>query len=209
MIVAKEGAPVGADMTKIFGWPEGTLGLINHRLRWMGWSHSFAGPPSGETHYAFRAERTEEVQDILESFANLEAGAPLLILDPRRKAPPGTMSLLRTNSNVVAIFSIGSQKIVDDWYRQLPKGPAGDRKFGKNTYAKPPVASGSRLTLFAGHPAVVLSRIKLPLRVNIIASVADSFRKEHKSDPVLQQIDLFVLEHKAKQEAAKKRATEP
>jgi hypothetical protein len=208
-IVAKEGEPVGADMARHYGWSDGTLGLINHRLRWIGWHYSFAMNAGDETHYAFRAKQPEQVQEIVESFAQLEASAPLLILDPRREPPSGTMGLIRTNNNVAAVFSIGSQKIVDDWYRQLPKDPSGNRKSGKETYAKPPVARGPRLILYVAGPAVVLSQIKLPLRVNVIAPIADSLRKEHANDPVLQKIDLFVLEHSTKQEAAKKRATEP
>jgi len=195
VIVAKEGKAVPKELAEQRGWPEGTLALVNHRLRTVGWHYTFNTDPMDRTYFAYRARtpadvQENDVQEILDAFVPLKGS---ILLDPQSKPPANGVTLrdVSEDEGVFAVFSVGSQVLLDQWYGSLPKQPDGTRKVGKREYRQPPVASPPLLTLYVGNPAVKLEELKLPGGVQVVAANLDNV-----DAAIADEIRQFVEKHK-------------
>lgn len=172
------------------GWPEGALKLINDPLRRDGWHSWFSECPNDSTYYTFDVRDFKDVDQLVELLASLQAKTLRINLDPTEGAAHA--------EGVGALFLLGNQRVVDEWYKSLPEVEAGVRAFGVHRYREPPLAEPPTLTLYVQHEAVDLNRLEIPLNIDLTTATAKPFRELHQD--AFQEIDEFVAAHKAKQE---------
>ena len=202
MLVVRENQPVPPQLAEMRGWSASVLALINHRLRTIGWFHTFSTEPPTQTHFAFTARAAGDVQEIIKAFA--EARGTTILLDPRSEPATNFATPLKPGSQVAAVASIDSQKMLDEWYLSLPQDADGRRKSGKVIYERVPTALPPMLTLYVGHAAVDLKQLQVPPQVHVLSLVTETYRQTHPDAPVVPQILQFVATHKARQDAVKK-----
>ena len=137
------------------GWPEGVLAILKDvtcsekledDLRF-----NFEGPHA-DSWYGLAIRNMEDVNRLIRYFAAIKAESLTLYLRPERG------SFLGRGEG--AIFSFWNQKILDEWFRaDFRKSSLGIRTFGLHRYKKP-LKAEVRLTIFAGNPAVNLTKSK-------------------------------------------------
>jgi hypothetical protein len=194
---APAGAAVPEDLAKVREWPAGTLELVNDPLRTAGHEPWSSGSPSDQDFFDLRTTTADELNGLVAKLSRIDAKTLNVVLSPERSDPP-TVIWPAKEPATTAVFSIGSQPVLDRWFKRLPNG-----RFGKQVYTEPPKAHPPTLTIYAGHPAVDLSKVRVPMNVDVTAGVKDARRAELKGDPVLEAIDRFVAEHQALREVAK------
>lgn len=182
-------------------WPEGVLEVVNHPLRTDGWHTWFSGLLNDIDRFDLEIRFPRDVDHVVQKFAAIKA--PSLWLELRQTKAKWTTQM-KGSRPIGAEFSIGNQAIVNHWFKHLPVEKSGARIFGAHRYTKPPTACPPTLTLYAGHAAVNLSKLSVPLNVDVMALVGDANSADHEEAEMLRAIDQFVAAHKAKQKAARK-----
>jgi hypothetical protein len=185
VVVAKPGEKVPEERAEHFGWPEGTLEMVNRVTRTFGWTHSFNTRPLGGTYFAFRAHRTEDVQTLLEDIAALKG---IVFLEPLKspRADGVTLKQVSDDGEVAVVISVPNTALVKRWFEGLPEGPDGTRRQGNEVLTAPPVFP-TVLRLYVGHPAVQLDRLTLPAGVWVHGGALES------ADPaVAEEIRAFM-----------------
>jgi len=201
-MAASAGQPVSATLAEIHGWPEGTLAILNDPLRGDGWNPWFTEWPNDLNHYEMRVKSTEDVQHLIDLLVKIKGSPVQIFLDPRDEPSGlGFTTTLPEGNGIGAMFSIGSQKQIDQWYGHLEEAKPGVRKFGGYRLQQPPGARPPTLTLYVGNDAVDLATLRIPAKVEARAGYNDKYREEHKDDKVLQEIEKFVKEHRVKTSA--------
>jgi hypothetical protein len=200
--VAFEGQQIPKEASSSYRWPSGVLDLVNHPLRANGWNPWFSEWPNDVTHYEIKLRDTDDLNRIVKKLAAIDCERVHIQLragtEPRSL---GFSTSLPKGNGIPAMFSIGSQGILDEWYSRLPETETGVRVFGVNRHTKKPMALPPTLPLYVGNDAIDLTKLTLPPRVESSADVSDAYRKEHRDDPVVKAIDAFIVAQKA---AAKK-----
>lgn len=185
-------------------WPEGVAELVNDPVRANGWKPCFTELPNDIDHYEMKVRGIDDVQRIIRKLATTKAEVVQIRLDPQKE--PGRLAwstVLPRGNEIGAVFSIGSQTTINQWFQRLPEVEPGVRKFGGHRYRKPLAARPPRLTLYVGNRAVDLGKLDVPLNVKVGAAFPDSYGQKHKDDPTVKAIGEFIAEHKAKQKAAR------
>jgi hypothetical protein len=180
------------------GWPQGVLEFINDPLRVNGWHPWFSECPNDGYYYSMEVRQPQDVNHLIKLLAAIKANKVELNLDPANGA--------RHADGVGAIFALGNQAIMDRWFKTLPEIEPGIRQFGVHRYREPPAAQPPTLTIYVGHKAVDLKKLRIPVNIEVTAPTAKSYREEHAE--AIKAIDEFIASHKAEQEASPKRRTE-
>jgi hypothetical protein len=180
------------------GWPQGVLKVINDPLRVNGWHPWFSECPNDGYYYSMDVRQPQDVNHLITLLAAIKAGKLELNLDPAEGAPHADA--------VGAIFGLGNQVIVDSWFKTLPEIEPGFRQFGVHRYHEPPPAQPPTLTIYVGHKAVDLKKLRIPANIEVTAPTAKSYREEHAD--VIKVIDEFIDSHKSKQKESRLRRTE-
>lgn len=200
---ATAGSPVSQEVAEYMGWPAGTMALVNDSLRGDGWTPCFSEWPNDMDLFEMRVKDSKDVQHLIDLLAKVDGSPVYIFLDPGSEPRGlGFTTTLPEGNAIGVVFSIGSQKQIDQWYGHLDEVEPGVRKFGVHRYEQPPVARPPTLTLYVGNDAVDLATLTIPAKVKIRAGYNDRYRNEHKDDKVVQEIEKLVKEHKAKREAA-------
>ena len=188
--VAWPGKPVAAEKH----WPKGVLELLNDPLRANGWNAWFSEWPNDVNYYELTGRNVDDINHFIEKLAAIKAPKVQILLNPTKEA--GALAFttsVKKGSSVPAIFSIGDQERINHWFEHLDKkNSSGVREFGVYRLEKPPEALPPTLTLYVGHPAVDLEKLKIPDGVQVVADVSKWFRDEHKDDVTTKLIDDFV-----------------
>lgn len=181
-------------------WPDGVLELVNHPLRTDGWHPWFTEFPNDMDMYDIEIRFPRDVDHVVQKLAAIKADS--LRLELRQTKAKRTTGVERTRPTG-AEFGIGNQAIVNHWFSKLPVDQSGARIFGVSRFTEPPTASPPTLTLYAGHAAVDLGKLIVPLNVDVVAVVGDANSADPEEAVTLRAIEQFVAAHKAKREAAR------
>lgn len=203
--IAQEEVLVDPGTAEIMGWPTGVTELVNDRSRTNGWNPWFSEWPNDVNHYEMHAATDQDLQRIIHKLAAIGTRPVVIKLNPAHEpsAVGFTTVLLEGNATPV-LFSIGSQKIIDQWFSRLPDG-----RFGIHQFDEPPTAMPPTLTFFLAHPLFDLEALNFPVEIDIQADIANSFRESTPEDPRIHQIDQIIMEHKKRQEAESVAASQP
>lgn len=164
------------------GWPKGVMRVINHPLRSDGWSFFFSGCANDNRLFVMRIRGTEDVNALLKVLAGVKAKKIILRLDPS----PGVKLFGRAG----AVFSLGNQSLLDDWYKRLPQARPGVRVFGVHRYRKTPSAQPPTLTVYTGRKGFDLKKLSVPVNIEVAAPALGHYRKQYEERCVA--IDEFL-----------------
>jgi HEAT repeat protein len=207
--VAYEGKPITEVAVEGNGWPVGVLELLNDPLRANGWNSWFSECPNDVNRYEFKLHTGDDLKQVVRKLAKIHCKTVRIELDPRKEPRGlGFTTVLPEGNGIAAVFSIGSQPIMDRWFRRLPEIEPGIRMFGVNRYTECPKACPPTLTLFIGNSVIDLAKLDIPVEVQVSGSLSESYRKEHENDPLVKAIDKFVSKHKGKQKAVRERSND-
>lgn len=191
--VAWPGKPVGERE----GWPEGVVKFVNDPVRTEGWNPWFSELPNDVERFYFKLRDFEDANRLLKKLAAIQATNVQVQLNPGREAPDiGFGTRAKNATRHAAVFVVGNQKVLDEWFERLPRNEKGLREFGKGTYSEPPKAMAPTLTFYVGSPSIDLSQLEIPARVRLSADVSDDIRKANPGDPTVKAIDDFVARHR-------------
>ena len=207
--IASEGRLIPKAAVETYGWPAGVLDLVNDPLRSEGWNPWFSEWPNDVNHYEIKLRGQDDLKQIIQKLVAIRCDVVRIRLDPGKEPSAlGFTTVLPKGNDAAAVFAIGSQKIIDQWYLRLPEIEPGIRKFGVHRYAECPKALPPTLTLFVRNNAIDLAKLKVPMRIEVSGALSDSYRKEHENDPLVNAIDKFIFAHRKEQEATQKRNEE-
>lgn len=185
--IATKGQPV----TISEGWPEGVGAIVNDPTRTSGWNSWFSEWPNDVNQYAFEIASTDDLNRLLEKLAATKSEVRQVRLS-YLKEPSGLgwVTSVPKDNNIAAIFSLGNQAQIDEWYKRVRK------PFGKMEFTAAPVAVPPTLTIFVQNKAVNLDELKIPAGIMVTSGyVPTVFHKFNTKD-----------EEKRKAEAAQKSA---
>lgn len=174
--VAKPGKPVRTQSH----WPDGVVELLNDPARTDGWSDFFNDWPSDVCNYVFQVKNADELNKLLQKFGKIKSFDLEVKLAPG-KGPGslGWVTKLPPGNGAAAVFSIGNQKQVAQWYDRLETKTqlgdsklAFDKRFGKIRFLAMPEAVPSTLTIYVDNPVVDLKKLRIPKRITVGVSHA-------------------------------------
>jgi hypothetical protein len=191
-------------------WPEGVLDLLNDPLRTEGWNPWFSEWPNDVNSYTFQVSGTNDVNHLITKLAAIKNAKAQVLLYPDKEARGlGFTTVLKEGNGAAVVFSIGSQKRIDQWYQHLKEGEPGVRVFGVHRFHKPPEAQPPTLTLHAGNEAIDLKALKIPPSVEVKAVVRAADREEGKNAELVRAIDDFVSKHQTESAEPAPKQPEP
>ncbi len=201
--IAQKGQPVETDVADDLGWPSGVLDMINVRTRTNGWQPWFSEWPNDVNHYEFHFRNTGELNGIIRKLARIDSKTRVIMLSPETEPRAiGFTTVLPEGNGASGLFSIGSQKLLDQWFERLPDG-----QFGVHHLTEPPKAMPPTLTIYTANPAIDLSKLQVSAKIDVDMERSEPASDQPAQDEALREaITVFVKEHKAKQEAEAKEA---
>jgi hypothetical protein len=140
-------------------WPEGVLAIVNDPVRTTGWHPWFSELPNDLRYYILQAKKPEDIERLVRLLSLVKGTGMQIVLDPNQGAAHA--------ENAPATLSIGHQPTLGDWYARLPVTAAGVKEFGELRLTKLPAASPPTLTLYIGHPAFDLAKLRVPANITI------------------------------------------
>ncbi|WP_339909444.1 hypothetical protein [Symmachiella dynata] len=174
--VAKPGRPVRAQSH----WPDGVDQFLNDPARTGGWSDFFNDWPSDVCNYVFQVKNTDELNKLLIKFGKIKSFDLEVKLAPAKE--PGSLgwvTKLPPGNGAAALFSIGNQKQVAQWYDRLETdirpGESElkfDKRSGKIRFLAMPEAVPPTLTIYVDNPVVDLKKLRIPKRITVSAGHA-------------------------------------
>lgn len=157
-VVATKGEPVAAAS----GWPEGVLNLVNDPTRTSGWNSWFSEWPNDVNQYAFEGTTTADLNRLIEKLAAVKSDLRQIRLSPLREPNSlGWVTRLEKGNQVAAIFSIGDQERIDEWYEHVRQ------PFGQLEFISAPTAVPPTLTIFVANKSVDLDDLKIPKGITV------------------------------------------
>lgn len=198
--IASEGQAASADPD----WPKGVLELVNDPLRTEGWNPWFSEWPSDVYHYGLRVRNAEDINHLIAKLAAILTMNAQVFLRPEKEVGGlGFTTQIQKGNGLGATFSFGNQKRINQWFEHLREVEPRVKKFGVHRLTKPPEALPPTLTLYVGHAAVDLKKLRIPQKIKVISEIPDSYRKQHPDDSTIKAIDKFVVGRAPKPEAKK------
>lgn len=207
--VARPGERISPEVVANYQWPEGTLDLANDSLRANGWHPWFSEWPNDVLYFEMNVRDGRDVQHLIDQMKKVKSLKRQIVLIPEREA--GSLAFtkrLKEGNGIGAVFQVGSQPRIDQWYEHLTEIRPGVRIFGVQEYQKVPEAQPPTLVLYVQHPAVDLDKLQIPATIQVNASIDLHFRKDEANRELIQRLEQFVTRHKARQEAATKAGRE-
>jgi hypothetical protein len=178
-------------------WPPGALALVNDPVRTGYTQRVWSDAPNHWTIYLMKVENPEDVQRLVNLLADIQDTRGVIKLST---ANIGESSEWNTTG---ARVSVGSNRLLREWYERLPEVEPGVKKYGINRYTEPPGVLPVYLTLFVTHKTVKLHKLDVPLRVEVEpAHDVEIAHKNGRSTSTIEKIDSYVAAHKTKREQA-------
>jgi len=157
-VIATKGQPVTASAD----WPEGVDDIVNDPARTSGWNSWFSEWPNDVQQYAFEIKTTDDLNRLIEKLAATKAEVRQIRLSHLPEpAALGWVTRLPEGNRIAAIFSIGDQARIDEWYKHVRK------PFGVMEFTAAPVAVPPTLTLFIQNKSVNLDELKIPKEITV------------------------------------------
>jgi hypothetical protein len=181
--IAWPGKSVQADT----GWPAGAVELINDPTRTEGWNPWFSGTPSDVRYFVFKLTNQEDASRLVDRLAAIQAPVQLVLSPEREPLRFGFTSVLKPSNGLGALFSLGNQRVLNEWRSVAAKYPQKPQLAVSNAVAQPPV-----LTLFVGNPMIDLKKLRVPRHVKVSAAAPDLVRQERPDDRTLLAIEEFL-----------------
>ena len=126
------------------------------------------------SHYAFDITETADLNRLIEKLASIKSELRQIRLSPTAEPRGlGWVTSLPEGNKIAALFSIGDQEQVNQWYRGFPGA-----KFGVMTFTDVPVAVPPTLTIYVANEKVDLDKLEIPNGVEVV--VGDCPRVYHK-----------------------------
>ena len=143
-------------------WPEGAGELVNDPLRTTGWNSWFSEWPNDVNQYAFEIKGTEDLNRLIEKLGAIKAKVRQVRLSYLAEPSGlGWVTQVPKGNGIAAIFSIGDQSRIDEWYKTVRK------PFGVMEFTAAPIAVPPTLTIFVQHKAVELDKLKIPEGITV------------------------------------------
>jgi hypothetical protein len=143
-------------------WPEGVADLVNDPARAAGWNPWFTEWPNDVHQYSFKIKSTDDVNRLLEKLAAVKTERTQLRLSPEKEPDSiGWVTRLPEDNFIAAMFSIGDQTQIDEWYKHVRK------PFGTMNFKAAPVAVPPTLTLYVQDKAIDLDALKIPEGIDV------------------------------------------
>ena len=172
-------ARVGEHLTPQPHWPFGVAELLNDPYRSEGWESWFSDWPNDVTHFTFALETPDDLNAVLQLFGAIASEELTVRLAPLEEPTHfGWVGRFPAGNNIAAMFSIGNQQQIDQWYAQLRGGKLGLMEFEKAPVAVPPT-----LTIFVRNKAVDLDRLVIPKHIRVIAGPLPTVWEESNLKP--------------------------
>ncbi len=175
-IVAEKGEPAVVSPS----WPEGAADLVNDPLRTSGWNSWFSEWPNDVNQYAFDIESTDDLNRLIQKLAAIKTDVRQIRLS-YLKEPNGLGWVTRVpeGNGIRAIFSIGDQSRIDEWFKHVRK------PFGAMEFLATPVAVPPTLTIFVQHKSVKLDQLEISKDIGVTRGYVPTLF--HKSNTVIEQ----------------------
>lgn len=139
------------------GWSEGVGAIVNDPTRTSGWNSWFSEWPNDVNQYAFEIASTDDLNRLLEKLAATKSEVRQVRLSYLKEpSGMGWVTNVPKDNNIAAIFSLGNQARIDEWYKRVRK------PFGAMEFTAAPVAVPPTLTIFVQNKAVNLEELKIP-----------------------------------------------
>lgn len=177
--------PLTREMAAEYGWPNGVLDLANSPLREQAWHPVFSECSNDHVQFGYRLKSAEDANRLLQTAAGLAAGRPAVLLSPVRE-----FHFNREKEAYEATFGLGSQKIMDAWWKQLPGG-----RFGVHVYPTPPPAAPPLLVVYLGG-AIQPEKLRLPPELKVTAAPVREGKPNAEQASVRKEIERLLADRK-------------
>ena len=171
VIVATKGQPAHVQQT----WPKGVAEIVNDPVRTTGWSDWFSEWPNDVNQYALEAQSLDDVNRLIAKLAAVKSDfKEIRLCAMKEPAGLGWVTSIPEGNQIPAMFSIGDQARLDQWYANVRK------PFGVMEFEACPVAVPPTLTLFVQNPVIELERLEIPKEIRVLEGYVPSVF--HKSN---------------------------
>ena len=170
-IVASKGQPAHVSES----WPEGVAELVNDPSRTTGWNDWFSEWPNDVNQYALEAQSLEDVNRLIAKLAAVKSDLKEIRLCVMKEpAGLGWVTSIPQGNKIPAMFTLGDQSRVDQWYASVRK------PFGVMEFEACPVAVPPTLTLFVQNPIIDLDQLMIPKEIRVLEGyVPSGFHKSN------------------------------
>ncbi len=144
--------------------PGGVDALINDASRTQGWNSWFSEWPNDVNHYGYEIESTDDLNRLIRALAKVKSEIRQVRL-ATEKEPSGLgwVTRLKEGNGLAAVFSVGDQSRIDEWYKRVRK------PFGVHEFLAAPTAVPPTLTIYVQNEAVDLRKLKIPEGITVSA----------------------------------------
>jgi len=211
-------------------WPKGAGEVVNDASRTSGWHPWFSEWPNDVNQYAFEIKSTDDLNRLIAKLAAIKTELRQIRLCSRKEPRGlGWVTTVPEGNGIAAIFSIGNQKYIDEWYKQL--GVAIDkhdfsaglvegvvasisvrsaRRFGKMTFLSAPIAIPPTLTVFVQNELVELNELKIPAGMDVcVGNVPSVFHDASATAEGTVEVVARMPDTPGTQDAAKSVVKQP
>lgn len=211
-------------------WPKGAGEVVNDASRTSGWHPWFSEWPNDVNQYAFEIKSTDDLNRLIAKLAAIKTELRQIRLCSRKEPRGlGWVTTVPEGNGIAAIFSIGNQKYIDEWYKQL--GVAIDkhdfsaglvegvvasisvrsaRRFGKMTFLSAPIAIPPTLTVFVQNELVELNELKIPAGMDVcVGNVPSLFHDASATAEGTVEVVARTPDTQGTQDAAKSVVKQP
>ena len=189
--VGEPGVELPAESVEHYGWPEGVLAIINDPARRNGWQPWFSEWPNDIIHFEMAPAEMDQLNALIQRLAEVRAPVRRVVLSPAAEPSGlGFVTQLEPGNAVPAVFALGSQPVIDQWYDRLPE----DKRFGVHQFEEAPTAMPPTLTVYVGHDMVDLEKLRVPLVLEVAVVELRSVPEDQRP-PMLEKLDAYASEH--------------
>jgi hypothetical protein len=140
--------------------------------------------------YEYKIHDAGDVNHLLKSLAGIKTTNATLRLNPGKQATAlGFSTVLAKTNQTAAVFSVGNQSLLHEWYQRLPEIKPGVRRFGVTEFTNAPDSLPPTLTLYVGHQAIDLQKLQIPDTVMVVADVKAA---EKGTEATVKAIEAFM-----------------
>jgi hypothetical protein len=179
------------------GVAEQCAGPHHDPIRTGGWNPWFSEWPNDVQHFTFKLHNTDDANRLIRQLAKIPRKVELKLNPGREPGALGFMSALKAMNGHAALFSLGNQKRIDEWFARLPQDEHGVRTFGIQRHTNAPVALAPTLTFYVSSGRIELEKLEIPGRVNVTADISEAARQTNANHSVIKSIDEFVARRRA------------
>lgn len=188
------------DQAAPYEWPEGALEIANDPLRRWGYLVWSTGAPNDRLQFVLGVREDADLQHYVDLMKNVKSLKRQIILVPGHlPLLPGYAAPLDDRARHGVVFEVGSQKVINEWYERLPEVCPGLRRFGNRELQHPPEAYPPTLVISLSHPNVKLEGLRIPMIIDVKAEIDPAFRRETRNEDLIEQVETFVAQHRARQ----------